>query len=118
MYENSIPIYWGNPRIDSEFNTNSYVNVHKFSSLKEAAEYVAYIDQNDDEYIKMLKEPWLKNNQLNGYMNQVELVNFFNYIFSFKKNMVSGRIKNFIAINNYFKFRLKCFLTRKNKWNA
>jgi len=118
MYENSIPIYWGNPNIDSEFNTESFVNVHNFSSLKEAAEYVAYLDQNDNDYMKILKEPWLKNNELNQYMNEFNLVKFFDHVFSSRHNKTSGKTKNLIATNNYFWFRLKYFFTRKNKWNA
>jgi len=50
----SIPIYYGDPSIGKDYNTNAFINVNDFSSLKEVVDYVKYLDTNDEEYLKML----------------------------------------------------------------
>ena len=55
----TIPIYWGDPEISKVFNPKSFVNVQDFSTMKDAIEYIKEIDQNDDLYISMLREPAL-----------------------------------------------------------
>lgn len=59
MSVNSIPIYWGNPSISKDFNPKSFINTANFETLEALAEYVAYLDQNDDAYLEMLFEPWV-----------------------------------------------------------
>ncbi len=115
MWENSIPIYWGNKKINTDFNTKSFVNVHDFGSLKEAAEYVAYLDQTDDKYLNMIKEPWLQNNQLNEYMDEKQLIRFFEHVFTCNHNKTMGSIKNKIAQFNFMKHKIVYRLSKKGK---
>lgn len=60
----SIPIYWGNPDVYKEFNTKSFINIHDFKSIDDAIEYIKYLDENDDAYLEMLRQPWLLNNEI------------------------------------------------------
>lgn len=64
MKVNSIPLYWGNPIIGAEFNTKSFVNYHDFNNMDDMIEYIIHLDNNDDEYMKMLNEPWLNGNRI------------------------------------------------------
>lgn len=59
MVVNSIPIYWGNPRPQLDFNPKSFINVRDYSSYEELIEYIKYLDKNDDAYIEKLNEPWI-----------------------------------------------------------
>ena len=52
----TIPIYWGNPNIENEFNSNSFINCHEFKNFKEVINRVIEVDENDDLYIKYLEE--------------------------------------------------------------
>ena len=61
---NTIPIYWGNPLIAQEFNPNSFINCHDFSSFDKVMQRVIEIDQDDSLYQKMLAEPSYPNNQI------------------------------------------------------
>ncbi len=70
MLANSIPIYWGNPEIGKDFNTKSFVNFHDYYDYKKVADIVIDLDQNEKKYLKILKEPWLKKNKLNKWMDQ------------------------------------------------
>ncbi|MCR5357755.1 MAG: hypothetical protein K6E63_10195 [Lachnospiraceae bacterium] len=53
----TIPIYWGNPDIASEFNPGAFINCHDFSSLEEVLEEVKRIDNDNELFLKMLREP-------------------------------------------------------------
>ena len=55
----TVPIYWGNPDISTEFNPKAFINCHDFSSFEEVMEEVKRIDENDELYIDMLKAPVL-----------------------------------------------------------
>ncbi|MCX5706399.1 MAG: glycosyltransferase family 10 [Candidatus Omnitrophica bacterium] len=59
MLVDSIPIYWGNPMIYQDFNTKSFINANEFNSLKELAEYVVEVENNDTLYKRILSEPYL-----------------------------------------------------------
>jgi len=52
----SIPIYFGNKRIDDEFNTNAFIWCRNESEFESTIERIKYIDSHDDEYIKMLSQ--------------------------------------------------------------
>lgn len=64
MIVNSIPIYYGNERIDLDFNTKSFINYNDFSNEEELIEKIILLDTNNDEYLKMLKEPWLNDSKI------------------------------------------------------
>ena len=55
----TVPIYWGNPFIGREFNTQAFVNCHDFRSWSEVIEAVKRIDGNDELYLKMMRAPAL-----------------------------------------------------------
>lgn len=63
MSVNSIPIYWGNPNVDIDFNEKSFVWVKDKSSVNEIIDYIVYLDERDDEYLNKLSEPWLTDEQ-------------------------------------------------------
>lgn len=58
MTVNSIPLYWGNPLVDREFNTKSFVNFYDFKSENDMIDYIIELDKNDDLYMEKLKQPW------------------------------------------------------------
>ena len=53
----TIPIYWGSPRINEEFNPESFVNAYDFSDFDALTEYVKDIYEHDELYLKMMKAP-------------------------------------------------------------
>lgn len=74
----SVPIYWGNPEISYELNEKAFINVHSYNSLDEVVEIVKYLDCNDEEYMKMLKEPFF-NKQ---YEPSVQVSNIADFLFN------------------------------------
>ncbi|MFH4964298.1 glycosyltransferase family 10 [Gaetbulibacter sp. M235] len=52
-----IPIYWGNKKIDLEFNTKRFINFHDFESEEELFKRLEEIESNPDLALEILKEP-------------------------------------------------------------
>jgi len=64
MTVNSIPLYWGNPKIDSEFNTKSFVNFYDFSNFEDMIDQIILLNSDNDKYLEMLSNPWFSDNKI------------------------------------------------------
>ena len=53
----TVPIYWGNTDIEDLYNSKSFVNCHNYKNFDEVIERIIEIDNDDDIYLNMLKEP-------------------------------------------------------------
>ncbi|MCO5287774.1 MAG: glycosyltransferase family 10 [Chitinophagaceae bacterium] len=62
MLVNSLPIYWGNPVINRDFNPKSFVNIHDYNSFDDAIETIIQIDKDEELYRKYLSEPFFEGN--------------------------------------------------------
>lgn len=56
----TVPVYWGDPDVGRVFNTRAFVDVNDFGSLDEALARVRELDQDDAQYLAMLREPALR----------------------------------------------------------
>jgi len=56
----TIPIYWGNPDIAEEFNPKAFINCHDFASFEDVLEEVKRIDNDDELFLNMVKEPIIR----------------------------------------------------------
>lgn len=53
----TVPIYWGNPDINKEFNDERFINCHNYKNFDEVIEKVKEIDSNDELYLKIVNTP-------------------------------------------------------------
>ena len=81
MVVNSVPVYWGNPRIADDFNSKSFLDVTGLS-VDGAVERVVALDRNDDSYLDLLSEPWFTDNRPNKYCQPDYLRPFFDVVLS------------------------------------
>lgn len=93
MVVHSLPIYWGNRLVYRDFNTKSFLNYHDFENENELIERIIEVDNNDELYIKYLKEPYFHNNEVNEYMNPQNVLRRFEYIFNNDKEPIALRKK-------------------------
>ena len=77
----TIPIYWGNPEIAKDFNTDAFINCHDYKSFDEVIEKIIELDNDDKKYLEMLNQPPFKNNIVPYHLNKEVISNFFNHIF-------------------------------------
>lgn len=59
LYSGVIPIYWGSPTVELDFNPRAFVNRHEFTSVEKMLDRVKEIDHNDDLRKSILSEPVL-----------------------------------------------------------
>ena len=80
----TLPIYWGDPNISSDYHPNSFVNLMSFSSMEDAIEEIIRLDQDDDAYLKKIKSPfWPYGNSFEEFFDcEIErIMLFFRNIF-------------------------------------
>lgn len=51
----TVPIYWGNPLINEDFNPSAFINLHDFFSIEDAVQRIVEIDNNDKEYLRFFR---------------------------------------------------------------
>jgi len=76
MVVNSIPIYWGNPKVDLEFNTKSFINAHDFENEEHFLEKIRIIDENEDLYNEMLLQPWFVDRKIPEHISPPAVLRF------------------------------------------
>ena len=81
MCVNTIPIYWGNPKIDLEFNTQSFINWYDFKSDDDMIEYIIELDKDDEKYLEKLNNFWLIENKIPEQNKEENIQNFLYKIF-------------------------------------
>lgn len=60
----TIPIYWGNPHIEEDFNKDAFINVKDSDDFSCYVEQVKELDEDDDKYKEMIMQPPFKNNEI------------------------------------------------------
>ncbi len=53
----TLPIYYGNPKIDEEFNDKAFINCHKFDNFEDVVKEVIRLDNDDKAYLEMMSQP-------------------------------------------------------------
>ena len=96
----TIPIYWGNPRIAEEFNPDSFINCHDFPDIGSAVERIREVNENDELFLKMIKAPALTEGSLaSKYLQEDFSDGFIRHIFdqepaaAIRRNMVYVGLK-------------------------
>ncbi|MFW6276566.1 MAG: glycosyltransferase family 10 domain-containing protein [Bacteroidota bacterium] len=64
MKVNSLPIYWGNPKIGEDFNTDSFLNYYDYGSDEALIEKIIELDKDDAKYMDIMSRPWYSNNKI------------------------------------------------------
>ena len=80
MNANSIPIYWGNPLIEMDFNKKSFINYYDFKNENELIEYIIHLDNNREEYLNKIREPWLIGDKIRNEYSKESIRNFLKKI--------------------------------------
>lgn len=76
MLANSIPIYWGNPKIGDEFNPKSFINFNDFPTMNDVIEKIIEIDTNENLYHEYLSQPFILNHEQSP-LNLENIITFF-----------------------------------------
>jgi hypothetical protein len=85
----TIPIYWGSPTIECDFNSKAFLNWNDYQDDDLFLEAIKKIDQNNDLYEEMFFQPMFSSNTKRNKFFDMEL--FLNW---FDKTVYKGVINN------------------------
>lgn len=80
MRVNSLPIYYGDPCTDTDFNPEAFIWVKDKQSVDDAISEIIHLDNNNDAYLHKLSEPWFSKENIRAYYSE-NLYRFFQNIF-------------------------------------
>lgn len=84
MVARCLPIYWGNPLINEEFNPKSFLNYHDFPSEEALIEKIIELDRDDSKYLEYVRQPYFYEDKPNVYFSRERMLDFFEKIFTTK----------------------------------
>jgi len=75
----TMPVYWGSPTVDRDFNTNAFINCHNFKTLNDVVNYVEHLDSpaGKKEYLDIIERPAFKNNVPNEFTDLHQLCDWW-----------------------------------------
>jgi len=95
MAARCLPIYWGNPLIDREFNPKSFLNYFDFRDEDALLEKIIELDESDALYRQYLTEPYFHYNRPNEFFGLDRVLDHFEMIFSASTPPVARRRRLF-----------------------
>lgn len=85
----SIPIYFGDPDVESEFNCESFINANKYKP-EELMQLIKEIDNSEELWCEMLIKPWRTEKQVvQQIQERDEYKKFIDHIF--EQDIVDAR---------------------------
>lgn len=100
MLARCIPLYWGCERVGEEFNKKSFLCRNDFDSDQSFTEHILRVHDDESLFEKILREPYLKNNQPNIYYDENRITDFFLKLLDDEKKPVS-RQKKWISFGRW-----------------
>jgi hypothetical protein len=91
MRARCVPIYWGSPQIQTEFNPRSFLNHLDFPNEDALIERIIQIDQDEALHAEMLGQPFFHENIPNDSYRGEALLDFFDRILSTPIRPVGAR---------------------------
>lgn len=82
MYAKCVGIYWGDPTVGVQFNSNSFVNAHEFANCDAVIDRVIELDQDDRRYLEVLQQPYFRDNAVPATITPEAVLGFFRTIFA------------------------------------
>jgi len=80
FFAGTIPIYWGSTTVESDFNRDSFINVHNFKNQQEAIDYVLKVDEDEELYNKIVNAPKFTNRVPPSYLFYNNFLNWFDAV--------------------------------------
>ena len=107
LHVNTIPIYWGDPRVKDYFNPESFICRDDFSSDEELADYVLHVDDTPELYARYIRATPFHENRPNSAYDMNSLLAFFDRVFRSRQKPTAQK-------RWFFKIS-KWRLTKRNK---
>jgi hypothetical protein len=114
MAARCLPIYWGDPCINEQFNPRSFLNRADFPSDEALIAKIIELDNDDEKYLAYLREPYFYDDRPNQFFDRARVLDFFEKIFSEKITPVARK-------KGRLHFVQRCFgrwkIVKRNHWH-
>lgn len=87
----TVPIYWGNPKINREMNTRAFINCHDYKNFDEVIRFIKEVDKDEEKLLDIMNQPLFKDSIY--LLNDTIFLNFFENIFSTFKKQRNGHFQ-------------------------
>jgi hypothetical protein len=91
MMARTLPIYWGSPRVQEEFNPRTFVDAAEFPDLDAVVERIIELDRDDSSYMQYFSQPYLPDNKPTEWFERRRLLDRFEQIFDTSGPSVTER---------------------------
>ena len=91
MVAGCVPVYWGNPTIEQDFNRKSFLNLADFASDDALIDRMEEISRDDAALGVLLREPWFAGNRPNQYYSADRFLEFIERVTASKETPVARR---------------------------
>jgi alpha(1,3/1,4) fucosyltransferase len=78
----AIPIYWGDPLVQLDFNTDAFLDLADFESMDELAEEVRRLDRDPEAWLAVRQEPAFLDDRLPDCADEERLFAFWDGVFT------------------------------------
>jgi hypothetical protein len=85
FYARTVPVYWGSPTLEMDFNPEAVINWHDYKDDDKFLKRIIEVDNNDELYYHMLNQPMFRDNKPNKFMD-------INMLLDWWEKMVLSRI--------------------------
>ena len=68
----TVPIYYGDPLVERDFNLESFVRVENESDVERAVEEIIRLDRDDDAYMKVATAQCMAGGSVSAYEKEIE----------------------------------------------
>lgn len=74
----TIPIYWGSPTVEVDFNPKAFLNYHDYNNDRDFFDAIREIEENPDMYEEMYLQPMFADYQrVNKFFDKDKFLNWF-----------------------------------------
>jgi hypothetical protein len=87
----TIPLYWGNPKVERDFNPKRIINCHEFPSTEDILARIIEVDRDEMLYRKILDEPFFSNDRVPDELLDHTILSHFSRIFDQPKERAFRR---------------------------
>lgn len=111
----TVPIYLGDPMVDETFNPSAFVDVTDYACLEDVVDLVKTLDNNDELYLKMLKEPAMLPSAQTVDESLAEFEKWFTDIFKMPLRLAYCR-NRIMHGEDYIRKRKWLYILNRNKF--